>query len=1383
MRRKHMRKRFLAGAMSMAVVMSALVLPVAAGNGEIVLNSDTGADASKYQVYLATVDTDLEEEDFTQDSWSEFIQKKNEAGTVFTSGEATAEELQTAYRELVNARDALVPTAMKPEDMTNDFSEGLEGITFLSGEQGVTVEEEAIRNAGNAEVRWIDSTLPFAINGEVSADITVNSTDNWRVGLMFRAADNLNYTFVAFDSDNALRIREATAKIDGVVDLHSSTPDNEAYRIPAIDSQPLSFRLTVKYYGDNMTVIAGDTVLYDGLRPQAVRAAHDGTIAPSPNYGGVGVYGWADHDFTIDNLTVSSYKPAVRSVTFGEMMSAEISQGNNNILCHVNAEADLTAVEPVFEIMPEGSTVSPEGPQDFSKGPVTYRLTAPYGAAEEWTVTMQRMEGNLQTITDGNLTVWLNADYPQVYSYELDGKEMAGAKSLAPAKVTINDKAYTPSEVDFQAEADSATYVLTIENVDLDGTGDLEPREVRLTYEFALEDGLLVKRLLAVEGDDEAARFSVALEGAILSAFGEEAGDAQLAFNGDQGTPFINQKIIYDAATDGNVTMNGRGYAFVSNQELSGSAHWTYQYLNPFTAKVENGKASIYEEAFPYRLADGIRPVQEVDGKEIPVEYECKVYLCGDENESGTVDWQDSAMWVREQIPAVPEDLREFFNGGNWFQAHGAFGGNGEHNVPDMYSGLAVVRSTPEQLVELQRQINNMTDGLGHVAYCFVGWNGMGHDYGWPNINEVPMNPIFGDEESYKAAQEQMAEYGGTLGFHLNMTNMTEVSESYRRGTEDTSELSQLYGNASSSTGVEAFDAFGWKGYNINHYMDLPYALNRQDAFVERFHAPFILYQDVMLPNPKGEYGTTEEYYAMRREINHWENLGIYAATEYYYPEKRGAGQYLMKNFQNPNVVDAFITAGQGFYSLTRNYGTATTDYIWAFLYSDDAYSGNIAHSTILEAPEHLTGLTYMLSNVNAYVAQHDLLQYVDGGSGKYTLWSDGIKFWASDETNEIVVTKDGVVLAELLDEDSTTLKGDVFVPAVDGSNRIFAWSTDGTDRSWTLLDETKADSYELYRMTGEGRIYVGEVVSKNGRVQFTMEPGVGYVLEPSDGEITEDAYENVNQNTDIAASSRDSWTFASPYDLETGVPTDSIEAWIPAIEGGWDSVIYTVTDKMLDADGNLRYHKYAAAGMAADNLRSTFWQPKDEDISDGEAWIQVLYPGERKVNCFRLDFEGADSDTYTILLTDLDGNTLYSGEALNHSDIILNETAAIEGMKLTIYTDEGFRLQEFGAWDNENGQGNMPDDENPGGDPDDGDTPGQDTDTPGGEDPSDDGNPGGDTPDSGDPGNTDNGDTNSGKPPKTGDTAMVLLWLSLALSAIGLGLGMYVKRNCRIGR
>lgn len=1045
-----------------------------------------------YESYLNTVDNGLVQEDFTQKSWENYQKVKEEAVTALENypDQTTDEEMKKAYEAVVDARNALsLQNPIPEEGYVNDFSKGIEGLEIINGEMtGEVTEDFQLHHHGDvSNEQWVDTTLPSTINGEVSVDVSITNMADWRVGLIFRATDENNFTAVMLDSSNALRIREISGGAG--TDLHSQSPSSEYLRIPQIQSLPQNFNLKVQYYGDYLRVWADDILLYDGVRTLCVEADEKGTIAAAPNYGKVGVFAWSVHDFKVDNLAVKPYFPAISSVSVEECLSSEIDEANHKIVCYMPSGFDLTSIEPVFTALPEETVILPEGPQNFSEGPIVYTLSLPDGTSCEWEVSIKTVEDSLASITDGKTIVWLNKNYPQVYSYEVNGKKMDGAKKFGPQKIKINDVSYSISTVDFSCESNKATYTLTIPDVDLDGSGPLDPREVQLTYEFTVEDGALVKRLTKVEGDDENTKFVIQLEGPVLSATAQTVGDVQLAFNGDVGANYIGQKVVYDVVSDGQISMSNRTYAFISNRELSGTLHINYQYTNPFEAKISDKTATISEQGWSYRLADGTIPVREIDGKEEPVDYECRVYLCEDENESGTVDWQDSAMWVREQIPQVPEDLRDFFNGGNWLQVHGAFTGNTDHMASDTYIGSSTLLSSPEQLVEIQRQIRNMTDNIGSVAYCLVGWNGTGHDYGWPNINEVPLNPLYGSEEQYRASQELMEKYGGSLGFHLNMTDMTTVSESYRRGTED-SELSRLYGNYNSSTGGFQYNAFGWSATTINHYTDYKFAMNRQNAFVERFNAPFILYQDVMLAYPKGAYGVTEEHYAMRREIDHWKTLGVYAATEYYYPEKRAGGQFMMKNFLNPNIVDAFITAGQTMYHSTRNYATETTDYIWASLYSDDARTGNIMINNVLEAPEQETEFIYLLSNTNAYVSQNDLLQFVDEGNVKYTKWSNGIEFRANNSDNTIQVTRNGEIIADLLDKDSLRLQGDAFVPAVDGTSRIFAYSSNGTDRTWTLQPETLATSYDLYRMTGEGRVYVGKIIPQNGTVQFQMEPG-----------------------------------------------------------------------------------------------------------------------------------------------------------------------------------------------------------------------------------------------------------------------------------------------------
>jgi len=535
----------------------------------------------------------------------------------------------------------------------------------------------------------------------------------------------------------------------------------------------------------------------------------------------------------------------------GQAQPAKVDATNRTITLYFENEQDLAHVTPVYSTLPQNCQVTPEGELDLSAGPQTVTLEG----GDSWTVQGICTADLLVTLENEHLSVRLNRQYPQVFDYTLaDGRCMKGSGEYGEQTVSVNGKAY-PAQVELeQPQKDQAVYHVTLEEVELGG----QTRTLTFDCVFALEDGVLVKTIEHVTGDAEGTPLTITLEGATLQVDSTQQ-QAQLAVNGG------NENTIFslDSCTD--LTKNDLSYAFVSGDGVSGTLYQQDQYGHPFQARVSStaqGKtAAIYETGYVVRLSDGTIPEKETEkGKTQPIGYTVRVYLCGDENENGTVDWQDSALWVRGQIPQVPDDLKDHFLGGNWKQVHGAFPGNADTNAAN-FTGSTVVFSTPEQLIEIQRQLSNMTDGLSKQGFALVGWQGRGHDYGWPNINEVPLNPVYESVEKYRQAQQDIQQYGGHLGFHLNMTDMATNSESYLRGDEPS-----VFGNRSSSTGQLQYSNFGWSAYKICHFADYLYAMNRQDAFVERFEAPFILYQDVLLDYPMNGSGVNEERYAKPRD-------------------------------------------------------------------------------------------------------------------------------------------------------------------------------------------------------------------------------------------------------------------------------------------------------------------------------------------------------------------------------------------------------------------------------------------------------------------------------------------------------------------------------------
>ncbi len=864
------------------------------------------------------------------------------------------------------------------------------------------------------------------------------------------------------------------------------------------------------------------------------------------------------------------------------------------------------------------------------------------------------------SIESSALIVDLDPNYPQVITYTLLGNNgfIEGSQPLdnpSDYRITINDVDYEVSVAFSVESANNAEYIVTANNVDLDGAGPLAARTVTIQYEFTVEGTTLTKKITAITGDDASAPFRVQLKYPIMSVNDGNMIDTGVAVSNIGGIQSPTLGYTYNQTSDfiwtlqdmydayivynsdlfrDNHFLEQVAYAFVWNDKAVGGVHTPSSFDRPYTMRLRYNDsfaktADIYDGVYYHRLADGHRPQNEIELDVLhEIWYESRVHISEDENNNSKVDWQDGALWVREQIPQMPEELRAFFNGGNFHQVHGAF--PGPAGQVSHFKGFTVVNSSLDQLEEIQRQTHHMTDGVGKQSYEYVGWNGRGHDYGWPSINEIYYNPALGTDAKMAAVKSTMDNYGGDLSFHVNMTDMTTNSNAYLRGSNPS-----MYGNAEIATSGLQYGTtvFGWDAYQISHYTDVRagYPFNRQDAFVDRFWAPLIIYQDVMIDYPKGVYGKAEERYAKKREIDHWAAHGTYAATEYYDAEKRLNGGFIFKvENRAPAVLDSFINAGKTIFQSTRTYQTQPQDYIWGTFFSDTERNGNIniGYDQNFSAVA-LTKMTFLYSLLNGYLAHHGIQEYEDTATHTYTRWGDNVIYEYDKATQAIKVTHDDVVIAK---------GNDRFIPAFDGTDRIFVYGVEaGQANTWTLPDDWSSYStLDLFELTTEGRSYVDTIYVNSNQVTLNTKALTGYVLVPSNSSNRDVVYgANLSLHAKVTASSHAEDGYNSTTHSYTGTEFRTItNANAPG--GDWTTVLKDMTPAMIDSLGTITYQALVLGAFTADGVQSTYWTPNIDtnvgsiDMADGEAWVEYELGEYLPVNKFVIQEAGAAGDQVT---------------------------------------------------------------------------------------------------------------------------------------------------------
>lgn len=1162
--------------------------------------------------------------------------------------------------------EVLMPSTIYHNTFDNNGGE-LETLFADNTQYEYTYDSESgrIHASGNiGNVVKIDSQSPNARDGKVSVVLDIADINNSRTGIVLRGKDSQHFTWVAIESNSTLRIREKNGQVsDDII-------------VQGLNFASGSNVLEVCYEEDGLIVNVNSIEVYNGQRPLANRAE----IVE----GKVGLTSWSVTDTYYDDLksTINryDYTDILSASVKGETQPAYIDKDKKEITFFLDNQEDISRVEPSFTVL-EGASITPLGAMDFSK-PQTYTVTYNHEIAGEvssdWKVSCR------QQLAIGNeeISVALDNNYPQVLSYTLkDGSQIIGGSEKNINQIKINGVAYEDTTVHMEKiDSTTAQYTVIINGVDPDGAQSAESRTVRLVYEMSLDGTTITKKLVSLEGDQENVEFTIEFTAPIISV---ESSMKKAGIAASSTDHFNPQEKIGLLDQVGNFTISNAEFGFVWNDEVSAAIYTPSSFTRGYTAKVSSKGTDkvgeIYENKYYHRLKDGKRPVKENSlNQEEPMMYESKVYLGKDTNNSGEIDWQDTALWVRKQLPQMPSDLRAFFNGGNWHQTHGAFPGSGWAGHASNFKTFTTVYSTPKQLVEVQRQVSNMTDGQGRQTFEYVGWNGMGHDFGWPNINEVYFNPAVGTPESMKQSKLLMEQYGGDLSFHVNMTDMTDNSESYLRGN-----LESEYGNREASTGAIQYgkDVFGWNAWKMSHYIDLPFALNRQEDFVQKYWAPFVLYQDVMLDYPKSGNTQVEEHYAKMREIDRWRNLGTYAATEYYDAEKRQNGQFIFKNYGGPTTLANFMNAGQAIMHYTRNRtDVRIQDYIWGFLYSDDVRTGDLSVAGDgNQSSVELTKETFLYSLPNGYVAQRKLLGYKQEGSKYTTYWSDGIKWEADSQTGEALLSQDDIIISRLKRERGSEIKitGESFIPRLE-EDKILVYSVEGQEKVWLLPESWRnKEALKVYDLTADGSVYVQTVPVVNGKVTVATKPGQAVVLLPVETELS-DAVESINiaLNAKITASSNTQRGYNQSKYINTGAE----DVWIKREESptnNWDNQLKSLNSSMKNNNGDIRYSKSIIAPFTADGVASSYWQPNIDqqqnpiiDMQDGNAWLEYSFVQQQSISKVRIQEVSGINDKVTSFKIQIEQNgaweDIYTGEGIPEEAIVLN-TVPTNKLRLVI--------------------------------------------------------------------------------------------------------------------
>lgn len=876
-----------------------------------------------------------------------------------------------------------------------------------------------------------------------------------------------------------------------------------------------------------------------------------------------------------------------------------------------------------------------------------------------------------ETLTDGDFSVVLDKELPQalIYRYS-DGRYILGAGDVSSQikRYNINGEYYTPEVMFSKTGENTAEYFVTVKNVKL---SDSVSNNITFSYRYEVSDGELHKTMLSLTGDDENSPLIIRDVNPYIQIDKYMNNPSVAVSNGTGG------EMIGDLSELENNTVFDSSFAFLSNSGLAAGIYTSSDYSNPYIVSVygddyKHGKLA--STGYIHRFSDGTRSEREnSDGTVTPVLYDSVIGFSKDRNGTGDIDWQDSALWLRTKIPHMSEALREFLNVGNWGQYSLAFPTGVSVNEFDenTYNSATFVYSTYAQAFEVLRQHYNMTDGVGKHSFEMVGWQGRGHDYGWPDLSEQPFNPALGDESTPLNYKEKYDKYGGDLSFHVNQSDVTENSNIYLNQSE--------FGNNSLVLGKEYDSVFGWDGYKISHFSDVKngYVFNRIDAFVEKYYAPLIIYSDVYTDRVGLGYGINEDHYAKSREVQHWKALGTNVATEYYTQEKYLNGQFLFINMLTPSIIDNFMTAGNAriikFAGSTETY--AEKD-LWGtssnHLSKEDSNFISHAYAAAqhsVQASTRYAFNTYRSAFVNGILNYSGILSYKVTENGAEVTYGNGMKTVYDSTSGTTSVYQNGNVIA-----DNTS----VFINSPDGTDKIFVASAKEQTITGTVPESLrKHNSLVLYRLSSDGRVYEKDLTVSGGKISFKADEFTFYVIVSERDKSTE-VKENYALSASLVSSSR----------TPSGLSSDKINLGNKILTltkpdgvSSWNDILRNLGENMLNENGLLKIEYPVYPQTTIDGDPDTYWEPNNDkkygavDWINNNPYIEYSFNSLKQISAIKINEvseKGSKVTSFRILIAGENGvyTEKYRGGEIPQGEISLS-AMSVKQLKFEILTAE----------------------------------------------------------------------------------------------------------------
>ena len=377
--------------------------------------------------------------------------------------------------------------------------------------------------------------------------------------------------------------------------------------------------------------------------------------------------------------------------------------------------------------------------------------------------TKAEFRGPVVEIHQGPLKVTLDAKFPRVLSYDVEGRgRLLGARAESESLIEINDRVYSAGDF---------TVACTTEDSTVDYTIDIAPARLRLVLRFEASPDELSMKLTSVEEQGEFKLATLSFPGHELvrvSANNSTAGmyrseyhrypwkDGAYKGGYDQPKPFFSSAIGQE---DGEQYPQLGNWVSASMDGITATVatnipYWKIrtQFLG-FDARATD--FAFWLGTYHYRLRGIVQPLLEAR----------IALLTRDTNDDGRVDWMEAALWQRALLrnpdPAFEPSTFSY------------------KVMNDFIDQPGIQPSTSfDETLQLIERISVITGNAKQIT-ALTGWQNKGMDSGWPYFDRV--NEALGGLTKLQWLAREAGKHNATLSYHINIDDSNADTPGFER--------------------------------------------------------------------------------------------------------------------------------------------------------------------------------------------------------------------------------------------------------------------------------------------------------------------------------------------------------------------------------------------------------------------------------------------------------------------------------------------------------------------------------------------------------------------------------------------------------------------------